>query len=574
MKKIIGKAASSGISIAKAHVIENQNFKIDRKIVDDSKQEIMIFNDAIKEAEKQISKLRKQSIEKLGEKKAAIFDAHLAILKDPELEKQVKDLINNEKVNASFAVQEIGNNFKTIFLSMEDQYMKERASDVEDVTSRVIRIIEKIEIQDLSLINEPVIIISNDLTPSETSQLNKKFVKGFVIAIGGRTSHSAIMARSLEIPAIVGAGNEIFKIKSRDEVLIDGSTGEIYVSPTQGVKKEFQLKKENYKHIFESEKKFIDKETITKDGWKSVVAANIGLIDDIYSIKKFGAQGVGLFRTEFLYMYSQDWPTEEEQFEIYKKVLKSSKDKIVIRTLDIGGDKKLPYYTFPKEENPFLGHRAIRFQLSMPHVLVAQFRALLRASKYGKLAINIPMISTIGEFLKVKKNFDHIKNILESEGHKIGKYELGIMVEVPATVEFINKFSKHVDFFSIGTNDLIQYTFAADRMSKNVSYLYQPFSPIILGMIKKVIDASHIEKKWTGICGELASEKLLVPVFVGMGLDEFSVPANLVPGIRRVISMVEKKDLKDLVKEILNFERQEEVLTRLKKYFKDKNIII
>ena len=574
MNKLKGIGASSGISTAKAYILVDNTPKIIKTKIKDFLIETKKYDNAILIATKQIKKLKQGALKKLGEEKAAVFDAHIEILNDPEMSDQVKTKIKEENINASFALLEVANGFKEIFLSMDDDYMRERAADIADVTNRLIKIIEGVKIMDLTLINEEVIIISHDLTPSETSQLDAKFVKGFITEIGGKTSHSAIMARSLEIPAIVGSGKKIFNIKERSIILLDGGSGEIIIDPEKKLIKEFNERAEKLEEQRKIQLTFKNKESISKDGWKTKIVANIGSPNDIAGVLNSGADGIGLFRSEFLYMDSDDWPSEQEQFLAYKKVLQSIKGKVVIRTLDIGGDKKLNYFEFPYEMNPFLGYRAIRFQLKNKKVLNDQFRALLRASAFGELAINVPMVATIDEMKLIRKAFNKVEKDLINEGIKIGKYELGIMVEVPSTVELADKFAKYADFFSVGTNDLIQYTFAADRMSEAVSYLYQPFNPATLRKLKRTIDASHAEGKWTAICGEVASEPMLTPVLVGMGLDEFSMSSSSVLEIRKLISEINKKDAEKLTEKVLDAETETEVKKIISKWLKEKGIKI
>ncbi len=574
MKKYNGIGASNGISHAKAYILVDNMPIIEKISVEDAQSEINKYDEAVNVASEQIAKLKEGAMEKLGAEKAAVFDAHLGILMDPEMANQVKAKIENEKVNASFATMEVANFFKDMFLSMDDEYMRERAADVSDVTNRLIKIIEGVEIKDLTLINEEVIIIAHDLTPSETSQLNPAFVKGFITEIGGRTSHSAIMARSLEIPAVVGVGKTVFEIEEGVDLLVDGSTGEILVNPESEIVEEFKTRADRLAARREIELTFKDKESTSKDGWKTNVSANIGSPNDIESTLANGADGVGLFRSEFLYMDSDNWPTEEEQFDAYKKVLESIDHTVVIRTLDIGGDKTLNYYKFPYEMNPFLGYRAIRLQLDKLDIFDTQIRALLRASAFGKLAVNIPMIATIDEFKAVRERFNKIEGELKAEGVQVGEYELGVMVEVPAVVELADKFAKYADFFSVGTNDLIQYTFAADRMSESVSYLYQPFNPAILRKLKTIIDATHKEGKWSAICGEMAGEPLLTPVLVGMGLDEFSMSATSILNIRRIISEINKSEAEVLVDQVLDAETEAEVKELINKFLDERGIEI
>ncbi len=577
MKQVNGIAASNGIASAKVYKLIEEPMNIDDSKIAAGEVEakLKLIDSAIVQSEEQILNIKNIAIKNLGEEKAQVFEAHISILKDPEIIDGAKNLVKDELLNPAQAINTIAKNFITIFSSMEDAYMKERAADIKDVTTRLIKNILGVPIKDLSLINEEVVIIAHDLTPSETSQLNPQFVKGFATEIGGRTSHSAIMARTLEIPAVVGLGKEILTFDDSENIIINGNEGYLIYQPSNDdlakLEEQVQLQKKHKEEI----EKFINKETISKDGFKTEIVANIGSPKDVEGILKFGGEGVGLFRTEFLYMDSDNWPTEEEQYQAYKTVLESMPSKkVVIRTLDIGGDKHLNYYDFPKEMNPFLGYRAVRLQLDQTEILITQARALIRASKFGKLAIMTPMIATIDEFKQVRKIFNDVEIQLKKENIEYGKYELGIMVEVPSVVEIIDKFAKYVDFFSIGTNDLIQYTFAADRMSENVSYLYQPFNPAILRKIKRTIDASHQEGKWTGICGETAGEPKLAPIYLGMGLDEFSMSATSVPSIRRLISLIDKKEAEELVVKALDMETSSEVIALVDKFLADKGIEI
>ncbi len=574
MNKFNGIGASNGISHAKAYVLVDNMPTIEKVSVEDAQAEITKYDNAVAIASEQITKLKEGAMEKLGAEKAAVFDAHIGILMDPEMANQVKAKIEGEKVNASFATKEVADFFINMFTSMDDEYMKERAADVADVTNRLIKLIEGVEIKDLTLINEEVVILAHDLTPSETSQLNPEFVKGFITEIGGRTSHSAIMARSLEIPAVVGCGAQVFDVQEGTDLLMDGSTGEVLLSPSADEVEDFKMRAERLAARREIELTFKDRKSTTKDGWETKVAANIGSPSDIESVNNNGADGVGLFRSEFLYMDSDNWPTEEEQFEAYKAVLEGIDGKIVIRTLDIGGDKKLNYFEFPYEMNPFLGYRAVRLQLDKLDIFDTQIRALLRASAFGKLAVNVPMVATIEEVKAVRERFEMIEAELKSAGVSVGNYELGIMVEVPSTVELADKFAKYSDFFSVGSNDLIQYTFAADRMSESVSYLYQPYNPAILRKLKTIIDASHAEGKWTAICGEMAGEPLLTPVLVGMGLDEFSMSATSVLNIRRLISEINKSEAEELVTRVLDLETQDEVIAEIESFLDERGIEI
>lgn len=576
MKIVKGISISSGFSIGKSFLIKDENIKIKEENAKDIRNEIEKLEKALKKASSQILEIRKNVEKKLSEEEVKIFDAHLEILNDPELLNRTKEIIKNDKKSASFAFKKASDEIKKIFEEIDNAYMRERALDIADVSKRVIKILEGIEIKDLSLINEETIIFAHDLTPSEISQLDSNFVKGFVTEIGGTTSHSAIIARTLGIPAISGIGKNINEIKNNEKVLLNAKDGIVILDAKEREIDNFEKEKNKYEEIKKEEEKFINITPTTKDGYKTKLAINIGNLEDLGNYKKLNINGVGLFRTEFLYMNSEKWPTEEEQFNIYKKILETvntNDESVIIRTLDIGGDKKLKYFNFPKEENPFLGYRAIRLSLDKKDIFITQIRALLRASIYGKLRINLPMISTIDELKEIKKIIKNTEEILLKEGHKINKYKIGMMVEVPSVVELADKFIKYVDFFSIGTNDLIQYTFAVDRLSEKVAYLYQPLNPTILRMIYKIIKISHENNKQTAICGELARETKLIPIFIAMKLDEFSMSAPFILKIRRIISRISKKESEQLLNQILNFETEKEVSDLMDEFFKKNNII-
>ena len=439
--------------------------------------------------------------------------------------------------------------------------MRERAADIRDVSKRVLAHLLGVELPNPSMIDESVVIVGNDLTPSDTAQLNKEFVQGFVTNIGGRTSHSAIMSRSLEIAAVVGTKSITKEVKQGDMVIVDGITGDVIVDPTEDELIAYQNKRERFFEDKKELQKLRDAETVPIDGEHAELAANIGTPDDLYGVMENGAEGIGLYRTEFLYMGRDQMPTEDEQFEAYKKVLETMKDKrVVVRTLDIGGDKELPYLNLPKEMNPFLGYRAIRLCLDQQDIFRTQLRALLRASVYGKLNIMFPMVATINEFRDAKAILLEEKENLKNDGHDVSDdIELGIMVEIPSTAALADIFAKEVDFFSIGTNDLIQYTMAADRMSERVSYLYQPYNPAILRLVKQVIEASHKEGKWTGMCGEMAGDETAIPLLLGLGLDEFSMSATSILKARRQINGLSKNEMSELANRAINCATQEEV---------------
>ncbi|HDG8390030.1 TPA: phosphoenolpyruvate--protein phosphotransferase [Staphylococcus aureus] len=572
MSKLIkGIAASDGVAIAKAYLLVEPDLTFDKnEKVTDVEGEVAKFNSAIEASKVELTKIRNNAEVQLGADKAAIFDAHLLVLDDPELIQPIQDKIKNENANAATALTDVTTQFVTIFESMDNEYMKERAADIRDVSKRVLSHILGVELPNPSMIDESVVIVGNDLTPSDTAQLNKEFVQGFATNIGGRTSHSAIMSRSLEIPAIVGTKSITQEVKQGDMIIVDGLNGDVIVNPTEDELIAYQDKRERYFADKKELQKLRDADTVTVDGVHAELAANIGTPNDLPGVIENGAQGIGLYRTEFLYMGRDQMPTEEEQFEAYKEVLEAMDGKrVVVRTLDIGGDKELSYLNLPEEMNPFLGYRAIRLCLAQQDIFRPQLRALLRASVYGKLNIMFPMVSTINEFREAKAILLEEKENLKNEGHDISDdIELGIMVEIPATAALADVFAKEVDFFSIGTNDLIQYTLAADRMSERVSYLYQPYNPSILRLVKQVIEASHKEGKWTGMCGEMAGDETAIPLLLGLGLDEFSMSATSILKARRQINGLSKNEMTELANRAVDCATQEEVIELVNNYVK------
>lgn len=567
---INGIAASDGVAIAKAYLLVEPDLSYNSEKITDIDAEIAKFNDAIETSKVELTKIRNNAEKNLGADKAAIFDAHLLVLDDPELIQPIEDKIKNDQVNAPTALSEVTGQFITIFENMDNEYMKERAADIRDVSKRVLAHILGVELPNPSIIDESVVIIGNDLTPSDTAQLNKEFVQGFVTNIGGRTSHSAIMSRSLEIPAVVGTKSITKDVKQGDMIIVDGLTGEVIIDPTDDEVIAYENKRERFFEDKKELQKLRNEETKTIDGKHAELAANIGTPNDLKGVIENGAEGIGLYRTEFLYMGRDEMPTEDEQFEAYKKVLETMEDKrVVVRTLDIGGDKELPYLNLPEEMNPFLGYRAIRLCLDQPDIFRPQLRALLRASVYGKLNIMFPMVATINEFRDAKALLLEEKENLKQEGTDVSDdIELGIMVEIPSTAALADVFAKEVDFFSIGTNDLIQYTMAADRMSERVSYLYQPYNPSILRLVKQVIEASHKEGKWTGMCGEMAGDEIAIPLLLGLGLDEFSMSATSVLKARRQIKGLSQNEMEELSQRAINCATSEEVQELVEQYAK------
>ncbi|AMY05172.1 phosphoenolpyruvate--protein phosphotransferase [Staphylococcus condimenti] len=570
-KQIKGIAASDGVAIAKAYLLVEPDLSFDNESVADTDAEVAKFNGALNKSKVELTKIRNNAEKQLGADKAAIFDAHLLVLEDPELIQPIEDKIKNENVNAAQALTDVSNQFITIFESMDNEYMAERAADIRDVSKRVLAHILGVELPNPSIIDESVVIIGNDLTPSDTAQLNKEYVQGFVTNIGGRTSHSAIMSRSLEIPAVVGTKSITEEVEAGDTVIVDGMTGDVLINPSDEVIAEYQEKRENFFKDKQELQKLRDADSVTADGHHVELAANIGTPNDLPGVIENGAEGIGLYRTEFLYMGRDQMPTEEEQFEAYKAVLEAMKGKrVVVRTLDIGGDKELPYLDLPEEMNPFLGYRAIRLCLAQPEIFRPQLRALLRASVFGKLNIMFPMVATIQEFRDAKAILEEERANLKKEGYEVADdIELGIMVEIPSTAALADVFAKEVDFFSIGTNDLIQYTMAADRMSERVSYLYQPYNPAILRLVKQVIEASHAEGKWTGMCGEMAGDQTAIPLLLGFGLDEFSMSATSILKARRLIRSLNESDMKELGDKAIQCATSEEVVALVEEYTKN-----
>ncbi|MGI8385594.1 phosphoenolpyruvate--protein phosphotransferase [Robertmurraya sp. P23] len=567
MNFLNGIAASSGIAIAKAYRLVEPDLTFTKKSIDNDTVEIDRFRAALSQSKVELEGIRDKAKVELGADKAAIFEAHLLVLSDPELVSPIEDKIKTDKVNAEFALKETADMFVAMFESMDNEYMKERAADIRDVTKRVLSHLLGVQIVNPSMISEEVIIVAEDLTPSDTAQLNRQFVKGFTTDIGGRTSHSAIMARSMEIPAVVGTKIATEEIQNGDLVIVDGLNGQVYINPTAEEVERFKSEHA----AFEAQKaewaKLVNEQTVTSDGHHVELAANIGTPKDLKGVINNGGEGVGLYRTEFLYMGRDQLPTEEEQFESYKAVLEGMDGKpVVVRTLDIGGDKELPYLNLPKEMNPFLGFRAIRLCLEEQDMFRTQLRALLRASVYGNLKIMFPMIATLAEFRQGKAILEEERQKLQAEGVAVSeKIELGIMVEIPSTAVIADQFAKEVDFFSIGTNDLIQYTMAADRMNERVSYLYQPYNPAILRLVKMVIDAAHKEGKWAGMCGEMAGDEQAIPVLLGLGLDEFSMSATSILKARSQIRNLSKADMEALASEVLQMSTTEEVLEAVAK---------
>ncbi|AWD12569.1 phosphoenolpyruvate--protein phosphotransferase [Bacillus sp. JNUCC-22] len=569
MQELKGIGASAGIAIAKAYRLEEPDLTVEKKNIADAAAEVSRFDEAIVRSKEELEKIKEHALKELGQDKADIFSAHLLVLSDPELLNPVKEKISTDSVNAEFALKETASMFVTMFESMDNEYMKERAADIRDVTKRVTGHLLGVEIPNPSMISEEVVIVAEDLTPSDTAQLNRQFVKGFTTDIGGRTSHSAIMARSLEIPAVVGTKAATGTIENGVTVIVDGIDGDVIIDPSSETLKKYEEKHSAYLAQKAEWAKLVNEPTVSKDGHHVELAANIGTPDDVKGVLENGGEAVGLYRTEFLYMGRDQLPTEDEQFDAYKTVLERMEGKsVVVRTLDIGGDKELPYLQLPKEMNPFLGYRAIRLCLEEQEIFRTQLRALLRASTYGNLKIMFPMIATVNEFKQAKAILLEEKEKLVEAGVAVADdIEVGMMVEIPSTAVIADQFAAEVDFFSIGTNDLIQYTMAADRMNERVAYLYQPYNPAILRLITLVIEAAHKEGKWVGMCGEMAGDEIAIPILLGLGLDEFSMSATSILPARTQISKLSKKEAESFKETILSMSTTEEVVAFVKETF-------
>ncbi|EAC5424554.1 phosphoenolpyruvate--protein phosphotransferase, partial [Listeria monocytogenes] len=565
-------AASDGVAVAKAYLLVQPDLSFSKVSVEDTAAEEARLDDALAKSTAELQQIRDKAAQTLGEAEAQVFDAHLMVLSDPEMIGQIKQNVTDNKVNAEAALKEVTDMYIGMFEAMDDNaYMQERAADIKDVAKRILAHLLNVTLPNPSMINEEVVVVAHDLTPSDTAQLDRNFVKAFVTDIGGRTSHSAIMARSLEIPAIVGTMEITAKVKAGDILAVNGIIGDVIVNPTDDQAAEFVEAGKAYAEQKAEWEKLKDAETVTADGKHFELAANIGTPKDLEGVHNNGAEAVGLYRTEFLYMDSPDFPTEEDQYKAYKAVLEGMAGKpVVVRTMDIGGDKELPYLKLPHEMNPFLGYRALRISLSElgDDMFRTQLRALLRASAHGNLRIMFPMVATLKEFRTAKKMYEEERQKLIDEGVEVSnEIQVGIMIEIPAAAVLADKFAKEVDFFSIGTNDLIQYTMAADRMNERVSYLYQPYNPSILRLIKNVIDSAHAEGKWAGMCGEMAGDQTAVPLLVGMGLDEFSMSATSVLKTRSLMKRLSTTDMQELAKRALeDCDTMEEVVELIEQY--------
>ncbi|MDU2549727.1 MAG: phosphoenolpyruvate-protein phosphotransferase PtsI [Haemophilus parainfluenzae] len=573
---ITGIPASPGIVFGKALVLKEEKIVLDTQKISEEQVEAEVarFYAGREAAVEQLNSIHQRALKSLGEEKAAIFEGHLMILEDEELEEEIIDYLRSNKVNASVAASKIIDQQVEMLSEIDDEYLKERAGDIRDIGNRLIKNILGMHIVDLGDITEESILVAYDLTPSETAQLNLEKVLGFITDIGGRTSHTSIMARSLELPAIVGTNDVTTRVNTGDYLILDAVNNRVYVNPTQAEIDELKTLEAKLAEEKAELAKLKDLPAVTLDGHKVDVVANIGTIRDCEGAHRNGAEGVGLYRTEFLFMDRDQLPSEEEQFIAYKEVVEAMEGRLVVlRTMDIGGDKELPYLNLPKEMNPFLGWRAVRIALDRREILHAQLRAVLRASAFGKLAVMFPMIISVEEIRELKSVLETLKAELRAEGKAFDEnIQVGVMVETPSAAVNAKFLAKEVDFFSIGTNDLTQYTLAVDRGNELISHLYNPMSPSVLGLIKQVIDASHAEGKWTGMCGELAGDERATLLLLGMGLDEFSMSAISVPRIKKLIRHVNYQEVKALADEALQKPTAAEIEQLIQAFLAEKSL--
>lgn len=573
---ISGILVSPGIAFGKALLLKEDEIVINRKKIstDHVEQEVSRFLSGRTKASEQLAVIKAKAGETFGEEKETIFEGHIMLLEDEELEQEIIALIKDAHVTADAAVYTVIESQAHALEELDDEYLKERAADVRDIGKRLLRNMLSMPIVDLSTIQDEVILVATDLTPSETAQLNLKKVLGFITDLGGRTSHTSIMARSLELPAIVGTSDVTKQVKTGDYLILDAINNKIYVNPTAEVIDQLKTAQSQYSTEKNDLAKLKDLPAITLDGHQVEVCANIGTVRDVASAERNGAEGIGLYRTEFLFMDRDALPTEDEQFQAYKAVAQAmGSQAVIIRTMDIGGDKDLPYMNLPKEENPFLGWRAIRIAMDRREILHAQLRAILRASVFGKLRIMFPMIISVEEVRDLKDEIDKLKAQLREEGKAFDEaIEVGVMVETPAAASIAHHLAKEVDFFSIGTNDLTQYTLAVDRGNEMISHLYNPLSPSVLGLIKQVIDSSHAEGKWTGMCGELAGDERATLLLLGMGLDEFSMSAISIPRIKKIIRNTNFTDVQALAAQVLAQQTAQDLMNCVNIFIEEKTL--
>lgn len=557
-----GTNASSGIGIGKAVIVEEAELVIKREAVADKTAEVERFKGALDKTMKDTERMAADLATRVGEKEAEIMQGHLMLLMDPMLTGEIENTITGEGICSEYAIEQVCTTYADMFASMDDELMQQRATDMRDIKTRMQRVLLGVESVDISALPEESILVAKDLTPSMTAGINPKHVTGIVTELGGKTSHSAILARALEIPAVVAVTDFLKKVANGDTVVLDGSEGVVYVNPTAEVEQEYSAKREKFLKEKKELEQYIGKPTVTKDGVTIELVANIGKPEDVEKVLQYDAEGIGLFRTEFLFMDRIAMPTEEEQFEAYKTVAEKMEGKpVIIRTLDIGGDKEIPYMGLEKDENPFLGYRAIRFCLDRKDdVYRPQLRALLRASAYGNIRIMIPMVTCLDEYREAKALIEEIKKELDGEGIAYKKdIQVGIMVETAAASLMADAFAKEVDFFSIGTNDLTQYTMSVDRGNDKVSYLYSPLNPAVLRSIKRVITCAREAGIMVGMCGEAASDPMMIPLLLAFGLNEFSMSASAILYSRKLITNYSIEELQAVADKAMSFVTVKEV---------------
>ena len=567
MKRLTGIGASEGVAIGKVLLFTEEEMIIPEVKDENStiEAELTKLEDGLKKSKTQLIAIREKVKEKMGEDKAAIFDGHIMLLEDEDLIMEVEDKIKGEGLPAAKALHDGINEYCEMISKLDDPYLRERAADLQDIGKRWLKNLLGIRIKDLSDLEPNTVVVTYDLTPSDTAQLDLENCVGFLTEVGGKTAHSAIMARSLELPAVVGIKGVLNEVKEGETVIMDGEEGELFLYPSPELIAEYVAKKEKLAAEKEELKKLISEEAVTTDGRKVDIWGNIGSPNDVDAVIASGATGIGLYRTEFLFMNSDHFPTEEEQYEAYKVVVQKMQGKpVTIRTMDIGGDKELPYLDLPKEMNPFIGYRAIRISLENKDMFKTQLKAILRASHYGQIKIMYPMISSVNEIRKANEILEECKNELDEIGQLFDRnIKVGIMVETPSTAIIAYKFAKEVDFFSIGTNDLTQYFLAVDRGNEMVSALYNSFNPAVLEAIQKVIDAAHNAGISVSMCGEFAGDKKATKLLLGMGLDSFSMSASSTLQVKKIIrssSYAEAQKYRDI---ILQQDTPAEVLEKL-----------
>ena len=566
---VSGTGASAGIGIGRVVILKEETLEIKRETIADAEAEKPRFKKAVEKSIEDTKALADDMAQRIGEKEAEILNGHLMLLQDPMMTMEIEGKIDGEKLCSEAAVEDVCTMYADMFASMDDELMQQRAADMRDIKTRMQKVLLGVQSVDVSSLPAGSVLVSEDLTPSVTAGINPANVTGIVTELGGRTSHSAILSRALEIPAVVAASGILSQVKDGDEIILDGETGEIFLQPDESLKAEYEAKQAVYLKEKEELKKYIGKETITKDGVKIETAANIGRPEDVDRVLSYDAEGIGLFRTEFLFMDRTAMPTEEEQFEAYRKVAVAMDGKpVIIRTLDIGGDKEIPYMGLKKDENPFLGYRAIRFCLDRKDdIYRPQLRALLRASAFGAIKIMIPMVTCVEEYREAKALIQEIMEELDEKGiaynHNI---QVGIMVETAAASLMADVFAKEVDFFSIGTNDLTQYTMSVDRGNDKVSYLYSTFNPAVLRSIRHIIECGRKEGIMVGMCGEAASDPLMIPLLVAFGLNEFSMSASAVLKARKMITECDSRELQEMAGKAMSFATAGEIESFMREF--------